>query len=232
MLDRYWAARMRTLIIAAHPDDEVLGAGGWMAKYPGAQIGIVSEGTSAELSPISWNERLKTKRSETAKAAMLLKATIVAEGDFPDQALTLSKQLRDWIETVIQVVQPGIVLTHHPNDLNQDHRIVAEAVTIACRPYTPLGAEIALCLGFEVDPWPVPGNPEFSPGGVITLPLSENDLSQKLAGIDCYSPSGSILKWPHPRSIKACEYRARWIGARIGHTAGEAYHLIWGRFLG
>lgn len=214
------------LVIAAHPDDEVLGAGGFMAHHPGCSVAIVSEGTSSEHSDPGYYTVLAAKRAATQRAAVALSFVVVREGDFPDQQLAFTRALQEWVEAVVVETRPDVVLTHRPTELNRDHRVVSEAVQVACRPYCQTGKAVRLLLGYPVDPLGFP-TPRYI-AGALTLPLTEGELSQKLLACQAYAEAGAFRDWPHPRSLRAVETHARATGHAVGVPAAEAYELLWG----
>jgi len=213
------------LIVAAHPDDECLGAGGWMARFPGAHIAIVSEGTLAP-DGITHAQRLFTKRQSTLRAAKLLNSTLVYAGEFRVLHLHLvGLPLVEAIVRVVRDIQPTIVLTHNPTDLNQDHRVVAEAVLVATRGYTEAGQSVRAVLGFTVDPIAAPAF-ATKVGGAFYLSLTDEQLALKLRA--CAEYETEMRPWPHPRSVMALEHLARWSGAQVGREAAEPYTWLWG----
>ena len=214
----------RILVIAAHPDDEVLGAGGLMATYPGCSVAIASDGTEAEYSPEPYRDRRDARWLSAREAAKCLGSIIVREGDFIDQQMKLSRYLVEWTETIVREIRPTLVLTHNPTDLNSDHRVVTEAVAIATRPYARTGDGVRALLGFSVDTMPMPSLHQQCPQ--LLLELSAKALEMKLEALSCYA--SQMRDWPHPRSYKAIEYQARWLGATVGISAAEPYTLIWG----
>lgn len=222
---------MSTLIIAAHPDDEVLGAGGWMAKHPGCKVAILSEGTSSQ--PVTammlkgYDDRLAAKRQATKNAAALLKAEVVYEGEFLDQQLAITNQeLHRVVTDLLTTHQPTTILTHHPHELNADHRIVAEVVSVACRSFTPIGRIVRHVLAFSVDAWAMPGF--ASPAAYsMLLGLMDWHLQAKLDAIACYKDE--LRPWPHPRNLEAIRAYHRWLGAVAGRDYAEPYMLLWGR---
>lgn len=219
----------RTLVIAAHPDDEVLGAGGLMATYPGACVVIVSEGTSNETPEpgpdyVCYDVRLDMKRYATRAACQVLQSVLIREGDFRDQQMELKPPLTRWIEQILTEIRPTTVVTHCPTDLNSDHRVVAEAVAIATRPFTNPGSTVSWLLGFHVDVEDTPWSASRYP--TLALPLDESALRRKLDALRCYAKE--MRPWPHPRSFEAIEHHARWCGSVIGVPAAEPYMLIRG----
>lgn len=217
------------LVIAAHPDDEVLGCGGTMAKLAaqGAaiQVAFLSNGVTARAGdPASHEVALAGRRTAADKACRLLGASVVHFGDFPDNRMD-SVALLDVIQPVEHLIEryrPGTLLTHHAGDLNVDHRIVHQAVLTACRPQT--GHPVRTLLTFEVPSsteWQPPGSaPAFVPDWFVDI---SGALAQKLAALEEYA--SELRAWPHPRSRQAVEHLARWRGATIGVDAAEAFVL-------
>lgn len=197
-----------------------------MARFPGASIAIMSEGTLAP-DALRHAEKLRIKRAATQRAATRLQSTVVWEGHFKVLHLHLvGHPLVEAIEGVLRQVRPTVVLTHHPTDLNQDHRVVAEAVMVATRAYTDAGKTVQTVLGFTVDPVSAPSL-SYAQGGEYLVTLTEDQLQQKLRA--CAEYETEMHAWPHPRSVEALEHLARWSGARVGHPAAEPYTLLWGR---
>lgn len=218
----------RTLIIAAHPDDELLGAGGWMARYPGCEVAIVSDGTQTEHEVTeggrSWLEYLSAKEGALQEAAKLIGFSVIRIGDFPDQQIQFTRGLQEWVESVVSEVRPEIVISHSIKELNRDHQVVAEAVRVACRPASRSGGSLNMLLAFHVDPM---GLETWEPN--LYVPLAEDELSRKLQALAFYEKIGAIKPWPHPRSIRAIETCARHYGSKLSCPAAETYELIWGQ---
>ena len=217
------------LVIAAHPDDEVLGCGGTMAKLAaeGAkiQVAFLADGvTSRPGDPASHAAALAGRRAAAERACWHLGASVVHFGEFPDNRMdtvALLDVVRP-VEYLIERYRPGTVLTHHAGDLNVDHRIVHQAVATACRPQA--GHPVRTLLTFEVPSsteWQPPGSaPAFVPDWFVDI---SGSLAQKLAALEEYA--SELRAWPHPRSPRAVEHLARWRGATIGAGAAEAFVL-------
>ena len=127
------------LVVAAHPDDEVLGCGGYIAARvkSGDEVVVtcLSDGVTSR-DENSGGAEIETRRHAARSAAKVLGVKDVSFGDFPDNKLDSVPVLEviKRIEAVIERVQPSIVLTHFGGDLNIDHRIVNQSVLTACRP--------------------------------------------------------------------------------------------------
>jgi LmbE family N-acetylglucosaminyl deacetylase len=134
---------MNVLVIAAHPDDEVLGCGATMAKHARqgdvVHILILAEGATSRATNRDRSQ-WKSEISELAKAAYkagdILGAKSVTLRDFPDNRMD-SCELLDVVKTIEQAIaqhRPEVIYTHHAGDVNVDHRRIHEAVVTACRP--------------------------------------------------------------------------------------------------
>ena len=223
---------MKYLIIAAHPDDEVLGCGGSMAKWSrdGSEVHvlIMAEGiTSRDKS--RYREVRQKELSHLAKSANkageILGVQSVELLDFPDNRMD-SIDLLDVVKEVEkknEELKPDVVVTHHGGDLNIDHRVIHQAVITACRPQP--GQTVKRILSFEVPSsteWQSPssGNP-FVPNWFEDI---SDTLELKIKALEAYE--SEMRKWPHARSIKALEHLARWRGATVGAEAAEAFMLV------
>lgn len=218
----------RILVIAAHPDDEVLGCGGTLALLSdqGAQIHVafLSDGVFSRDENLGNEDSLTVRRKAAQTACDILGVKTVSFGDLPDNRMD-SVGLLDIIkpiEALIVQYCPDTVFTHHAGDLNIDHRRTHEAVTTACRPQR--GHPVRTLLSFEIPSsteWQLPGSvPVFAPNWFVDISSS---LERKLSAFNAYSDE--VRAWPHPRSWQAIEHLARWRGAIMGAEAAEAYML-------
>ena len=220
------------VIVAAHPDDEVLGCGGSIARHADAgdhvQVLIVAEGATSRQQQRDRGQ-VDTELSELAyaaqKAGEILGSTGVELLDLPDNRLDSIDRLDlvKLIEARIERYQPKIVYTHHAGDVNIDHRRLHEAVVTACRP-TP-GHSVKRLLSFEVassTEWQPPGSaPAFQPNWFVDI---SEQWDRKRLALEAYA--SEMRPWPHARSIQALEHLARWRGAQVGVQAAEAFCLL------
>ncbi|NQU57184.1 MAG: PIG-L family deacetylase [Rhodospirillales bacterium] len=215
---------MNVLVVVAHPDDEVLGCGGTIARHAaegdGVHILIVAEGATSR---DAEGEDDVARLGDCARAAAeVLKAKPPLLSGFPDNRLDSMDRLdviRE-IERHVAKIQPDTVYTHHGGDLNIDHRIVHEAVITACRPLP--GSSVRRILSFEAvssTEWATPAI------GLPFRPTYHVDISTylptKLAALECYGPE--MRPFPHPRSTQAVEALARLRGSQVGLMAAEAF---------
>jgi LmbE family N-acetylglucosaminyl deacetylase len=220
------------LVLAAHPDDEVLGCGGTMARYAndGAQInvafladGVSSRGTM-DANSAQCREEMAARRTAAASACAILGVAGVSFGEFPDNRLDTVPllEITKFVERLLEKYQPVTVFTHHAGDLNIDHRMAHQAVETACRPIA--GRSVRTIASFEV-----PSSTEWRLAGAdgAFLPNWFIDISQwldlKLRALDAYA--AELREWPHPRSRRAVEHLARWRGATVGVDAAESFIL-------
>lgn len=215
------------LVIAAHPDDEILGCGGTMARLVregnNVHVLILAEGLTSRDAERNRTAKLE-ELSLLAKTAQLVGHEIGVKSvellDLPDNRMDSIDRLDiiKLVEEKIKKVRPSVVFTHFGNDLNIDHRITNDAVVTACRPYP--GQLVKELYFFEV-----PSSTEwqigfaFYPNYFITL--SENDIEKKVNALKIYESEMRIF--PHSRSIIALEALAKWRGASIGYNTAEAF---------
>ena len=220
------------LVVAAHPDDEVLGCGGTIARHAdsGDQVHvlIVAEGSTSRLLDRDRNQvadELTALESAAQMAGSILGAAGVELLDLPDNRLDSLDRLDliKHIEERIHSYQPECVYVHHAGDVNVDHRRLHEAVVTACRP-TP-NHVVKRLLSFEVassTEWQPPGSaPPFLPNSFVDISAH---WERKRQALEAYS--NEMRHWPHPRSIAAIEHLARWRGAQVGVDAAEAFCLL------
>ena len=143
------------LVIAAHPDDEVLGCGGTLAKLAArgcsVSIAFLADGVSSRpAQPGEHARNLAARRLAAEKAAAVLGAKVIGFGDMPDNRMDTIALLDivRVVEALIAKANPDTVFTHFCSDLNVDHRRACEAVVTACRPQR--GHPVRRLLCFEV----------------------------------------------------------------------------------
>ena len=220
------------LIVAAHPDDEVLGCGGTMARLANEGNNVYSlmlgEGVTSrdqKRDPGKRNRELEELKKQLKKANKLLGVKKCFVFDFPDNRFD-TVALLDIIKTVEKVkkeVKPDKVFTHHHGDLNIDHRITLEAVMTAFR--SVKGEKARELYSFEIPSsteWNTPSPATyFMPNYFVDI---SGQLQQKKEAMKQYRTE--LKKYPHPRSLKAIEISARNRGIQTGLEAAEAFEVI------
>jgi LmbE family N-acetylglucosaminyl deacetylase len=216
------------LVVAAHPDDEVLGCGGTLAALADAgariHVAFLADGVSSRGSAADAAGELGRRRSAADRACRGLGVTSTSFGDFPDNRMDTIALLDvvKSIEALVSEHRPDTVFTHHAGDVNVDHRRIFEAITAACRPQA--GHPVRTILSFEVPSsteWQLPGSgPAFVPNWFVDI---SKTFARKLVALEAYL--AELRDWPHPRSVRGVEHLARWRGATVGVDAAEAFVL-------
>jgi LmbE family N-acetylglucosaminyl deacetylase len=215
------------LVVAAHPDDEVLGCGGYIASRvrSGDEVTVVfvADGVTSRDGNLGASE-IETRRQAAKSAARVLGVKDVLFGDFPDNKLDSVSILEiiKFIEGIISKTAPSVVLTHFGGDLNVDHRVVNQAVITACRP--TWNQCVKQILFFEVPSsteWQIPSKDEaFIPNWFEDI---SETLNVKIEALEQYA--FELRDWPHPRSVEGVKHLAHWRGASCGVNAAEAFIL-------
>lgn len=222
----------RVLVIAAHPDDEVIGVGGTMAKHmavgDSVKVVIMAEGITSRDSERDRSARSRDLRdlaTAASEANQRLGVDDVQLLSFPDNRMDSVDllEITKVIEGLIQSYNPSIVYTHHVSDVNIDHRQIHHAVITALRPIR--GAHSCHTLLF----WETASSTEWmTPGSAVAfVPNWYVDISKhietKLKALEAYETE--MRPWPHARSIKALSHLAHWRGSNVGVDAAEAFVL-------
>jgi len=221
----------KVLVIAAHPDDEVLGCGGTIARHAlhGDEVYclILGEGITSRYSQQSQakEEELEALKSEANEACRILGIKKIFFRDFPDNCFDTTSFLEivKAVEEVKEETKPDIVYTHHQGDLNIDHQITFKAVLTASRPLK--NETVREIYSFEV-----PSSTEWNSPDAETyfMPDVFVDISKtfdkKIAALKAYK--SEIRDYPHPRSPEALEIIARRWGVSVGRELVEAFRLV------
>ena len=222
---------MKYLIIAAHPDDEVLGCGGSIAKWTNqgheVKIIIIAEGLTSRSESRNleiYKEKLVDLHNTSFQAANLLGASTELLS-LPDNRLD-SLDLLDIIKLVekkINEYTPDIIVTHHIGDLNIDHRLIHESVLTACRPQPD--HKVKRLMSFEVPSsteWQSSSDSRhFVPNWFENI---DSTILLKIKALEIYK--SEMRDWPHARSIDGVRSLAMWRGASIGCEYAEAFMLV------
>jgi LmbE family N-acetylglucosaminyl deacetylase len=221
----------KVLVIAAHPDDEILGCGGTLLKHicmgDEVYVAILGEGITSRTNISD----LKNKREVKAIDLIAQKVSRfmgwkkiftfkVADNRFDSiDLLDITKM----IEEVKKEVDPHTVYTHHFGDLNMDHRITHEAVLTAFRPLE--GGACHRILTFET-----PSSTEWSTSAayrsfIPTVYVDITDtIEQKCKAMELYE--SEVRSYPHPRSIQALKINAQHWGIHVGMAYAEVFSLV------
>jgi LmbE family N-acetylglucosaminyl deacetylase len=215
---------VNVLVVAAHPDDEVLGPGGTILRHAkaGDDVTVLIACTGTNL---RYGSAETTALLEAAQEVAGLLSVRLVLGELPDQALdTLAlPTVVDVVGREISAAEAEVVYVHQWGDINRDHRILCEATAVATRPYAAPGVRAVRC--FET-----PSSTEWGPPGgqapfVPNLFVDVTDiLDAKVAAFARYR--SEVRPAPHPRSLDALADRARYWGSVSGLDAAEPFAVL------
>lgn len=219
----------KVLVVAAHPDDEVLGCGGTVARlikegYEAYTL-ILGEGITSRDEKRSRKKRdseLKELKKQALEANKVLGIKEVFIYEFPDNRFdTLS--ILDIIKVVEKIknkVNPDIIFTHYENDLNIDHQITYQSVITSTRPLPD--ETVKEIYSFEVlssTEWNY--SLRFSPDVFFDI---SNNINKKIEAIKKYK--SEIKTFPHPRSFEGIKLNAKYWGMKVGLKYAEVFKLV------
>jgi LmbE family N-acetylglucosaminyl deacetylase len=218
------------LVVAAHPDDEVLGCGGTAARR--AQQGddvflaVFGEGITSRYARREQGPRAEVDalHARARAAARIIGARDLLLFDLPDNRFDTVPLLDviKKVEDLITRLRPGVVYTHHAGDLNVDHVVLNRAVLTATR--TMVGCPVRELYAFEVPSsteWHFGTEAAFRPNVFVDI---HDTLEAKVAAMQAYE--SEARPFPHPRSPEALRALARWRGSTAGLPAAEAFVLL------
>jgi LmbE family N-acetylglucosaminyl deacetylase len=220
------------LIIAAHPDDELLGCGGSILKWNQSNFNVkvlyLSEGVSARSSineQKDWNKEINDREIMAKAYAAAANLEIVGFMRKPNlrtkeiPMLDLVKEISNYIKKI----KPNEIYTHFPGDMNSDHRVCFEAVLTACRPFSENHVE--KLYSFEI---PSSTNwsssldlPTFKPNHFIDI---DSTITKKIEMLNYYKYE--MREFPHPRSNENIKALAQIRGSDCGIKFAEGFMLI------
>lgn len=220
---------MTTLIVAAHPDDEVLGCGGTIARLAAegedVVVLILGEGITSRVDVDPAAPGVDRLHEIAGEAGRLLGAREVVTHRFADNRFD-GVDLLDIVQVIERQVQhdePSAVYCQHGGDLNVDHQLVFRATLAATRPQP--GHPTREVLSFEV-----PSSTEWAFGRIdppfvpnVFVDISAH-LDRKLAALRLYETE--MRPFPHPRSLDAVRHSAHRWGSVVGVAAAEAFQLV------
>jgi LmbE family N-acetylglucosaminyl deacetylase len=209
------------LVFSAHPDDETIGAGGMLLRHiaEGDDVYwcIVTKGYTP-----NWSKNMLVAAAQQVDTvASLYGFKEVHRLGFPTVRLNTipSMELCGAVQRIVDLVRPEIVYVPPGNDLNQDHRIVNEAVLVAARPIP--GCSIKRVLAYEISTTTRYGYGTFSPNVYVDI---SSFLEKKLQIMSAYDTE--IKKWPHPRSVEGLTIIAKERGLAVGVNSAECFELV------
>jgi len=208
------------LVIAAHPDDELLGCGGTIAKHilngDNVCFVIVCEGSSHRGVDQEDNEQ-----HHAFLAAKILGVQDVKMLGFPDQKLdtyTLTEIITP-LEEIVNSFRPSIVYCQYGGDINRDHELLFKAIMVAVRPTVEFIDSVYAFDTASSTEWAYPRS--FTPDTWVDI---SGTLELKLEAMSCYK--SELCDYPHPRSLKGLENKAKAWGNQSCMEAAEVFMTI------
>jgi len=217
------------LVVAAHPDDEILGCGGTIKRLVDegytAYTLILGEGITSRDEKRDWDERIveiEELKKQVNEANRIIGVKEVFLHDFPDNRFDTVALLDivKVIENIKNKLQPDIIFTHYENDLNIDHQITHKAVLTATRPMK--GECVKELYSFEVlssTEWNYPLS--FSPD--VFFDISDY-MEYKKKAMQIYK--SELNDYPHPRSLEGMDISAKGWGLKVGYKYAEAFKTV------
>jgi LmbE family N-acetylglucosaminyl deacetylase len=222
-------AEKRLLIVAAHPDDEILGCGGTVARLVDegyqAYSMVLGEGITSRDNKRDQERRaeaIKQLKKQVYRAGKIVGIKEAVAHDFPDNRFDTLPFLDivKVIEKFKNRVRPDLIFTHFEKDLNIDHRITYQAVVTATRPLP--GEPVRAIYSFEIlssTEWNCPLS--FSPDAFFDI---EKGINRKIQAMREYK--SELRDFPHPRSLKGIKLNAEYWGMLMGLKYAEAFKLV------
>lgn len=220
---------MKYLMVVAHPDDEVLGAGATVRK-------LVDEGNEVAIAIMVGNADARANLSDTLaddekQALEVMGINKVYTADFPNIKMNTTPHLElvQFIEKAIDDFGATAIITHHPSDTNNDHVMTSYAAQAASRLFQrrPEVAPLELMLYMEVlssTEWSLDTSANrFSPNYFVEI--GEAGVETKLKALKCYK--GVMRPYPHPRSNEAIKGLAAYRGVQAGCNHAEAFECAY-----
>jgi len=213
------------LTLFAHPDDETLAAGATIKKLTDSgtvvHVAIPATGVHSR----TWkklkhrNRELKILHDDCTKAMATLGVEHIYLGEFADNELDKHSLLSliQWMEPIIDRLNPDVIFTHHRNCTNIDHQKCHEAVIVATRnmPITVLCGEVPSSTGYRKPT-------AFEPN--LYVNVTESNVDDKIKSMQTYS--GEARPSPHPRSPEVLKALAVVRGSEAGFNFAEAFMIL------
>ncbi len=214
----------KILIIAAHPDDEILGCGGTIAKLKDDHlINVIFMTNRVSARGKNRKNEIKERKDSTLKLFKYLSLPKPIFFNFPDNQMDKVPLLKivKKIEKKIHLIKPTTIFTHYSHCLNIDHKKTYEAVITACRPINNIS--VKKILSFEIPSstdWALHKGKNFHPNYFIDISTT---LNEKLKLIKYYKKE--LRNYPHSRSFTGIKSLASFRGTSCGVKFAEGFYL-------
>lgn len=226
---------MSYLVVAAHPDDEVLGAGGWIwhLTQRGEEVNVCI--MCSQASARAFRPEDNELHADMMGCMKLLGVNRVIEGDFPNIRMNTVPHLElvQFIEKAMVETKADTVITHHPADLNNDHVQTSFACQAAVRLFQrrqdvkPLRELLYMEVPSSTEWGLNTSAADFRPNTYVEV--GKDGVEKKLEALACYR--GVMRPYPHPRSPEAIMGLAAFRGAASGCHYAEAFECAMRRIV-
>lgn len=219
---------MRYLVVVAHPDDEVLGAGATIHKLTclGHSVAVCTMANHAAARQNLSDTLLKDQE----EALSIIGVEKCYAADFPNIKMNTVPHLDmvQFIEKCIEDFGAEAIITHHPSDTNIDHQETSCAAQAAARLFQRKEGipVLKLFLFMEVlssTEWAIDSSTNrFVPNYFVEI--GKDGVDVKLQALSAYT--GVMRAYPHPRSEEAITGLAAYRGAQVGCNYAEAFECV------
>jgi LmbE family N-acetylglucosaminyl deacetylase len=217
--------KRKVLVVAPHPDDEVLGVGGTIAKLAGTGDQVFVSIMTKGFSPITTEERIHKNREDALRAHRLLRVKETIFLDLPVASLNtvpnweMNRQILD----VFKRINPDIVFIPFCADVHVDHQMIALSCMVASRPnYEDFPKTIYAYETLSETNWNAPYvTPAFVPNVFVDI---TGQIKKKVAAFKCFTMQ--VKKFPKERSLQAIRALATLRGSTVGVDAAEGFVLL------
>lgn len=219
-------AGLSVLLVVAHPDDEVLGAGATAAALARQAVPVRACILSGQADARNHKPSEAQFNADLRRAQRILGIGEPILGHFPNLHLNREPHLAlvQFIESAIVETAANVIFTHHPGDLNNDHLHTSMACQAAARLFQRRPGVPSLRALFFME---IPSATDWAFAG--TAPVFRPDtyfhiggtLRQKLNALRAYR--GVMRRFPHPRSEEVIRGLAAYRGGASGMEYAEAF---------
>lgn len=215
---------MNVLVLAPHPDDEVLGCGGSIARHASRGDRVHVAVMTRAIPEVASSQQVTTVREELRRAHAVLGVASTEFLDLPAPQLDTipESHIASRIGAVVSALRPSVVYIPHFGDIHVDHSVTHRAALVACRPLSD--SPVRRLVSYETlseTEWPVPLSEAFAPNVFVDI---SDFLEVKIAAMACYV--SQLKEFPHPRSLDVMRALAQVRGATVGLKAAEAFNLV------
>lgn len=213
---------MKVLVIAPHPDDEILGCGGTIIKHSQAGDEVFRCLVTKAYTP-DWSEEFLRARQVEIKASgeiVGIKKTYFLDFSTAKLDTVPQKELNEALSKAVKEVEPDVLYIPHQGDIHKDHRLVFESSLVAAR---LTGSRIKKILSYET-----PSETEWGQAIEPFIPDIYVNVSKtfdkKIEAMKAYK--SEIREYPHPRSLEVLRVIAQKRGSEAGIELAEGFALI------